>query len=465
MNKLKKIAFIAISVVLVIALSSGLFYALGSDSDPTVIFDASSTLFTFQNVKYGVEQKDAADDEYPYPDLFAIRGAMPGDSFSWDVNVKVTNATNKKVTMYVRAENDNDDFNALFAADNPYPPTIKVTFPDGSVYTARLNGNEFIEIGVFNGSGTKEINLSLDIDILAGNEIAGLDAEIDWVFYAKVENVTPPPPPPPPPTPTPTPSPEPTDEPDEPLYPPAPELNTEEHFGYIIGTPGGLVRPEDNITRAETATILFRLLTDESRAAYWSTTNSFSDVSSDAWYNNAVSTLENAGIIKGRPDGTFGPTEPITRAEYAVMFARFFDAVPSSRDLFPDIAGHWAREYINTAAQLGFINGRPDGTFGPNDNILRCEAFTLTNRVLGRKPDKDHLHEDMVVWSDNTPDKWYYAQVQEATNSHEYQMYGEDTDSPYEDWTAITPMRDWAALEKQWAQVNVDDPNVYSSKP
>ena len=551
MNKLKKIAFTVISVVLVIALSSGLLYALGSDSDPTVIFDASSKTFSFQNVKYGVEQKSEGDEDDPYPDLFAIRGAMPGDSYDWDVNVKVTNATNKKVTMYVRAENANDDFNKLFDPSNPYPPTITVTFPDGTDYTARRNGNEFVEIGEYNGSGTKEITISLSIDILAGNEIAGLDSEIDWVFYAQVQDVTPP---------TPTSPPQPatvdisvdkvwsddgdhdavtvhlladgedtgmeaslgennewtytwegldkrsedgdtivysvqedvpegyvatysgsadsgfvitntneediTDDPDLPLYgDPDLQLNTEDHFAYIIGVPGGYVRPEDNITRAETATILFRLLTDESRAKYWSTTNSFSDVSSDAWYNNAISTLENAGIVKGRPDGTFGPTEPITRAEYAVMFVRFFKVVQSENDQFPDIADHWAREYINSAALYGFINGRPDGTFGPNDYILRCEAFTLTNRVLGRKPDKDHLHEDMVVWADNTPDKWYYAQVQEATNSHEFEMYGEDTDAPYEDWVSIQPTRDWSALEKQWAQLNVDDPNVYSSKP
>ena len=548
MNKLKKIAFTVISVVLVIALSSGLLYALGSDTDPTVIFDASSKTFSFQNVKYGADQHDGPTEDDPYPDLFAIRGAMPGDSFSWDVNVRVTNAANKIVKMYVHAENANEDFSPLFDTANPYPPTMTVTFPDGTDYTARLNDTTPVLIGEYNGNGTQTINLSLSINILAGNEIAGLDSEIDWVFYAQVQDVTPP-------TPTSPPEPETVDvsvekvwvdegdhpasvtvhllanaedtgmsaelsdangwyyvwtgldkydsdrvrisyivqedvpegyvatytgsvatgfvitntyddeitDDDLPLYGPA--LNTVDHFGYIIGVPGGYVRPEDNITRAETATILFRLLTDESRAEYWSTTNSFSDVSSGDWYNNAISTLERAGIVKGRPDGTFGPTEPITRAEYAVMFARFFEVVPSARDLFPDIAGHWAREYINSAAQYGFINGRPDGTFGPDDYILRCEAFTLTNRVLGRKPDKDHLHEDMVVWKDNTPDKWYYAQVQEATNSHEYNMLDEDTDAPYEEWTSIQPMRDWAALEKEWATVNVNDPNVYSSKP
>ncbi len=239
-----------------------------------------------------------------------------------------------------------------------------------------------------------------------------------------------------------------TDDPDLPLYgDPDLQLNTEDHFAYIIGVPGGYVRPEDNITRAETATILFRLLTDESRDKYWSTSNPFSDVSAGDWYNNAISTLANAGILNGRPDGTFGPNEPITRAEYAVMFVRFFKVVQSEQDMFPDIAGHWAREYINSAALYGFINGRPDGTFGPNDYILRCEAFTLTNRVLGRKPDKDHLHEDMVIWSDNTPDKWYYAQVQEATNSHEFEMSGEDTGTPYENWVSILPTRDWTALE------------------
>lgn len=468
MSKIKKIALIVLAVALVIALSSGLFYALGDDNIPTVVFNAADGVaddarFSFENVVYGVERSSSATADDPYPDLFQIRGAMPGDSFEWNVRVKVTGATNKKVTMYVLAENANENFDTLFSASNPYPPVLSVTgFPDGTTRTGYLDGTNPIEIGVFNGNDTKDFDLTLFINILAGNEIAGLDAEIDWVFYALVEDVTP--------TPTPTPSPTPGgggggDEPDDPQYPPAPELNTEEHFNYIIGAPDGLVRPEDNISRAETATILFRLLTDESRAQYWSTTNTFSDVQSSDWFNNAISTLQNAGILNGRLDGTFGPREPITRAEYATMFVRFFDAVASERDMFPDIADHWARENINTAALYGFINGRPDGTFGPNEYITRAEAMTLTNRVLGRKPDRDHLHEDMLTWVDNTPDKWYYEQVQEATNFHEYQMFGEDTDAPYEDWIEILPVRDWAALEKQWAQANSAGTNVYSSKP
>ena len=470
MSKIKRILLIAVAVIAVVALSSGLFYALGDDNIPTVVFNAADGVaddarFSFENVVYGVEESPTATADDPYPDLFQIRGAMPGDSFSWNVKVKVTGATNKKVTMWVRAENATRDFNALFDATNTYPPTLTVTgFPDGVARTGYLDGETPVELGEFNGNETKDLQLALAIDLLAGNEIAGLDAEIDWVFYAKVDDVTPQP------TPTPTPTPGGGgggggDEPEDPLYPPAPELNTEDHFGYIIGIPGGEVRPEDNISRAETATILFRLLTDESRAQYWSTTNSFSDVQSTDWFNNAISTLANAGILNGRLDGTFGPRDPITRAEYATMFVRFFDAVASDRDMFPDIADHWARENINTAALYGFINGRPDGTFGPNEYITRAEAMTLTNRVLGRKPDKDHLHPDMIIWSDNTPDKWYYAQVQEATNSHEFQMMGEEGEEQYEEWTAILPMRDWSALEKQWAEANAEGSNVYSSKP
>ena len=480
MSKLKKILFVVLAVALVICVMGGLLYAVADDPYPTVAFDAASKDFSFANVVYGADNKTSPDADDPYPDLFQVRLAMPGDTMTWRIKVRVDNAGKDTVKMYVGAENPLKDYDKLFDTSNANCPTISVTDPVGGTYaSAALNGvgAEPIYIGAYTGdTDAKYFDVTFAIPLEAGNEFANLTASIDWVFYAEIipyeepePTTTPTPTAPPGPTPTTPPGPTPPpggggEEGDDPLYPPPPELNTEDHFGYIIGVPGGEVRPEQNITRAETATILFRLLTDESRDLYWKTTNPYPDVPSNAWYNNAISTLTNAGIIQGRPDGTFSPDEPITRDEYAVMFARFFDAVPSARDLFPDIAGHWAREYVNTAAELGFINGRPDGTFGPNEYILRCEAFTLTNRVLGRKPDKDHLHEDMITWVDNTPDKWYYAQVQEATNSHEFQMHEQDG-VEYEDWTAITPMRDWAALEKQWAEDNLNGSNVYSSRP
>ena len=239
-----------------------------------------------------------------------------------------------------------------------------------------------------------------------------------------------------------------------PVDPDKPELNTEDHYAYIVGYPDGNVKPEGNITRAEVATIFFRLLTDESRDEFWSQTNPYSDVSEDAWYNNAVSTLTNAGIIDGYEDGTFKPNGNITRAEFATIAVRFFEATYEGENLFPDIDGHWAQDYINEAANAGIVDGYPDGTFGPQKLITRAEAMTMVNRTIDRHPHEDHLLDDMIVWPDNPETAWYYEQVQEATNSHEYTMNTDDEQNPYEIWTELLPVRDWAQLEKEWSDAH-----------
>ena len=239
-----------------------------------------------------------------------------------------------------------------------------------------------------------------------------------------------------------------------PVDPDKPELNTEDHYAYIVGYPDGNVKPEGNITRAEVATIFFRLLTDESRNEFWSQTNNYSDVSEDAWYNNAVSTLSNAGILDGYEDGTFKPDGNITRAEFATIAVRFFEATYDGGDLFSDIAGHWAQDYINEAANAGIVDGYPDGTFGPQKLITRAEAMTMVNRTIDRHPHEDHLLDDMIVWPDNPETAWYYEQVQEATNSHEYTMNTDDEQNPYEIWTELLPNRDWSELEKAWSDAN-----------
>ena len=239
-----------------------------------------------------------------------------------------------------------------------------------------------------------------------------------------------------------------------PVDPDKPELNTEDHYAYIVGYPDGNVKPEGNITRAEVATIFFRLLTDESRDEFWSQTNPYSDVSEDDWYNNAVSTLTNAGIIDGYEDGTFKPNGNITRAEFATIAVRFFEATYEGENLFPDIDGHWAQDYINEAANAGIVDGYPDGTFGPQKLITRAEAMTMVNRTIDRHPDADHLLDDMITWPDNPETVWYYEQVQEATNSHEYTMNTDDEQNPYEIWTELLPNRDWSELEKEWLDAN-----------
>ena len=228
-------------------------------------------------------------------------------------------------------------------------------------------------------------------------------------------------------------------------------LNTTDHYAYIAGYEDGTVRPDGNITRAEVATIFFRLMTDEYRETYWSTSNSFTDVAAANWFNNAVSTTANVGWVQGYPDGSFQPNNYITRAEFATIAARFLSGDYTGGDRFTDITGHWAAEYINRAAAAGWINGYPDGTFRPNAYITRAEAVTLINRMLDRAPDANHLLADMVRWPDNPETAWYYADIQEATNSHDYTRAGT---GDYEVWTELLANRDWAALEEIWSQAN-----------
>ena len=227
-----------------------------------------------------------------------------------------------------------------------------------------------------------------------------------------------------------------------------PGLNKDDHFAYVIGYPDGNVRPNANIDRQEVATIFFRLLTDESRIKAWSSVNTFKDVTSAQWSNNAVSTMSSAGILNGYKDGTFRPNAPITRAEFAAIAARFDSSLYVGDNMFSDISGHWAADYINRAAQKGWISGYPDGTFRPDAYITRAEAMTLVNNVLDRRVKAEGMLKDMTVWPDNPTTAWHYAAVQEATNSHDYDRA---TPTEYEKWTEITPARDWSQLETQWA--------------
>ena len=224
-------------------------------------------------------------------------------------------------------------------------------------------------------------------------------------------------------------------------------LNKEDHFNYIIGTPEGLSLPTANVTRAEVATIFFRLMTDDARAKFDSLDNNFSDVAKGQWYNRAISTLANAGIIKGDPAGTYRPGDAITRAEMAAIIARFGDFKEGGKT-FNDISGHWAQKYIELAASNGWINGNPDGTFKPNNNITRAETVAMINRVLDRqtKDVSDLLPvSQMTNWSDNMDTaKWYYRDMQEATNNHKAERVG---NSIYEKWTEKLPDIDWASYQ------------------
>lgn len=218
-------------------------------------------------------------------------------------------------------------------------------------------------------------------------------------------------------------------------------LNGSNHFAYVVGYKDGNVKPQGNITRAETAAIFFRLLKEEVRSENLSKHNDFADVTEDSWYNTAVSTMAGMNILKGRTANSFAPQAPITRAEFAAICARFDSGRAEENSSFTDISGHWAEKEIERAATLGWVSGYTDGSFHPDAPITRAEAMTLINRVLCRMPEtKADLLDSMTKWPDNQPGAWYYLAVQEATNSHTY----EQKDSKYETWTALTAEPDWS---------------------
>ena len=226
-------------------------------------------------------------------------------------------------------------------------------------------------------------------------------------------------------------------------------LNTNDHYSYLIGYSDGTVRPNGKITRAEVATIFFRLLDDDTRAKYWSSKNDFSDVSADKWYNNAVSTLSNMGVIGGYADGTFRPDAPISRAEFAKIAVSFTQNNGSAvYNYFTDVkTTDWFAPYVTAAKDAGLIEGYSDGSFKPESKITRAEACAIVNRTLGRKPSKAHMKiSDRIDWPDVQTTDWFYEAIMEATNSHTYQM-----GKRVETWNDKLPQRDWAALETGWA--------------
>ena len=224
-------------------------------------------------------------------------------------------------------------------------------------------------------------------------------------------------------------------------------LNGKDHYAYVVGYPDGMVYPQKNITRAEVATIFFRLLKDETREANMTKSNSYNDMKDGAWYTCAVSTLSKMGIIKGYEDGSFKPDASISRAEFAAIAARFDPDGDKTPATFSDVSSHWAKDEISIAANHGWIKGYEDGSFKPDQKITRAETMTLVNRVLKRLPEtKDDLHKDMKTWPDNQKESaWFYLAVQEATNSH-YQKLKKD--GLHETWESMRETRDWAALEK-----------------
>ena len=241
---------------------------------------------------------------------------------------------------------------------------------------------------------------------------------------------------------------------------PAAVIFISDHVSYLMGYDDGTMRPEKNVTRAEVATVFYRLLTETMRESNWATGNPFPDVAPGSWYNTAVSVITRMGVIKGYPDGTFKPDNSITRAELAAIAARFARAMAmrgNNVDGFTDISGHWAEADIRHATIIGWVKGYPDFTFKPDQPITRAEFITLANNVLKRIPETtdDLLNGDMVSWSDNADTSaWYYIAMQEASNSHLYE-YKEGKTVPgmqfeYENWIAMQENPDWLKLEEEW---------------
>lgn len=230
-------------------------------------------------------------------------------------------------------------------------------------------------------------------------------------------------------------------------------LNYSDHFSYMVGYGDGTVRPDGNVTRAEVASMILRLMTNDSRDKFFTKTNSFSDVKAGAWYNNAVSTLANAGVINGYKDGTFRPDQNITRAEFSAMIGRMFSAEYVGSPIFGDTNGHWAEDFISLLAKLGIINGDENGNANPDANLTRAEAAAMCNRLLGRSPDEhsaDSCKGEIIVFKDCAAGQWYYADMTEATNSHNY-TWSINLDNVLDG--------SQAAVSEQWTNIRTDTPN------
>ena len=411
-----------------------------SENDITLIGDASKIKYAATYTKQvgkisGIVWNDADGD-----------GVMgEGEAVMENITVTVVSETDPEQT-YTLVTDENGKYETEEIPAGEY--TVTVTVPEGyeavtgGEVTAEVKDGETTELS----AGLKAIPANTPVPTSTPTSTRSGGGGGGSSSGSKVTSGT-----------APSPSPSVTAEP-EPTSSPAsnitttsagtvPELNKTEHYAYIVGYPEGDVRPERNITREEVATIFFRLLTDASRQEYWKQTNDFGDVEDDRWSNNAVSTMTNAEVVFGYEDGTFRPWTPIKRAEFAAMAARFDSGEYEGENKFSDIDGHWASEEINRAAERGWISGYEDGTFRPEQYITRAEAMTLINKMLERVVNAENIHSDAIFWPDNLPEMWYYTNVEEATNSHDYDRLSDNT----EKWTGINTPRDWEKLERAWS--------------
>ena len=393
-----------LAAVLVLSVYGGV--ALADSLRPTVIYDAASGSFSYLNT----------DENGLFGDF---QDLMPGDERTTEIRMELRN---------LRAEPDTGDRLVL------EPLTLSVS--RNGILLDRQSGMNSLSrntlIGSFDGAETVGLDVALSVPVTVGNEAAEKTGSLQWIFTVQEDGGTV----------DPGGSNGGTTKPDDSV---SRLLNCSDHFAYIIGYEDGNVHPGADITRGEVATIFFRLLNDDVRDLYLCTWNPFRDMDGDVWCNTAVSTLYNLGILLGRSNGSYDYDAPITRAEFAAIATRFNDGGRSTQAPFSDIRGHWAEDEINEAAELGWVHGMPDGTFQPERPITRAESMTLVNHVLKRMPKtEDDLLSDMHIWADNSdPSAWYYLDVQEATNGHDFSRRTDES----ERWTKLTPVRDWKQYE------------------
>lgn len=429
-KSLKRLLSVGLALLLLLG-AVGITAFAGSLLTPNVVYNGSTRKVEFENALLPFF-KDSEN-----PDLFTeMKDLMPGDSVTQTITVGTKNTGSDTVRLFLRTEKENEDYVKLTES---YPDWVTFTVKQGDKVLATGDLKDGVKLGEFRGDGKTELTVQLDIDINAGNDLQGLVASVDWVFTAEVEPYV--------------------YEVDDDLLPKAetPWLRTD-HVNYIMGYSDGTVRPNRDITRAEVATIFFRLLTDEAREEFWATSCDYADVSGENWFNVAVSTLTKAGIIEGYRDGKFHPYDKITRAEFATMLSRFdltLGKIETSAT-FPDVKGHWAQKYIEHAATRGWVLGYSDGTFRPDRNITRAETVAMINRILERAVNRDGLLKKCVDWSDNYAESWYFYNMLEAGNYHDYGRSGtfvEKQNYLYERWITLYDTIDWSAMEKEWIRL------------
>jgi hypothetical protein len=404
-------------------------------SEPTVIYNGQKQQFEFGSA-WPFGNRTAAD---LFPDL---KGLMPGDRVTQEIQVGAKNLGANQVRIYLRAENPSEDYTTLLYT---YGQWVELTVKNG---TAEITGDlkHGVLLGTFSNNHKSTVSVTFRVDPEAGNALQSLVAEVDWVFTAEVLPIV-----------------------DDPVIPPSPEEDTnylpqltQDHINYIIGYEDNLVHPEASITRAEVATIFYRLLTDSAREEMWCTESIYPDVTEKDWYYVAVCTLTNGGILKGYLDGTFGPDRPITRAELATIISRFdsqFGQMETNVS-FADTEGHWAEEYVAFSEARKYVLGYPDGTFRPDQDINRAETVTMVNRCLKRAVDSKGIMDDCITWPDNLADSWYYYEIIEAANYHDYVRSHREVEEQtfnYEDWTYLYPPIDWAWVEREWLLIHTGE--------